>query len=197
MTNDWVVAVPLKREGLRKTRLAGSLSGNERDRLADAMFQHVIAVLAQVLRVLPLPVCETRPTGWSGQWHLDKGEGLNEVLTSARAAWSGMNFAVIHADLPSLQPDDVQALLTAGETGFAIAPDRHLKGTNAIAVLAERPLTLSFGAQSLERYLSSSINPPVVIRRPGFAHDVDTPMDLHLWRRDCIALSKIKRVSWT
>ena len=197
MTNNWVVAVPLKRAGSRKTRLAGSLSEDERDQLANAMFQHVIAVLAQAPRVRTLPVCETRPTGWSGQWHLDKGEGLNEVLTAARAAWSGMNFAVIHADLPSLQPDDVQALLAAGETGFAIAPDRHLKGTNAIAVLAERPLTLSFGAQSLERYLSSSIKPPVVIRRPGFAHDVDTPTDLHLWRRNCIALSEIKRVSWT
>jgi 2-phospho-L-lactate guanylyltransferase len=188
MTNDWVVAVPLKRKGSRKTRLAGSLSENERDRLAVAMFQHVMAVLAQVPRVLPLPVCETRPTGWSGQWHLDEGEGLNEVLTAARAAWSGMNFAVIHADLPSLQPDDVQALLTAGEGGFAIAPDRHFKGTNAIAVMAECPLTLSFGAQSLERYLASSIDAPVVIRRPGLAHDIDTPMDLNLWRSDYSAL---------
>ncbi|TVV76825.1 2-phospho-L-lactate guanylyltransferase [Sphingomonas solaris] len=178
--DGWIVAVPLKPAGSRKTRLAARLDGATRDRLAAAMFGHVVATIAQVPGVRVVPVCETAPDGWAGAWHRDEGAGLNEALAGLRTAHGDASFAVIHADLPRLAADDVTALLVAGQTGLALAPDRHGGGTNALAVAAGRPLAFRFGPGSLARFSAESGGAAVLVRRPGLALDIDTPADLDL-----------------
>jgi 2-phospho-L-lactate guanylyltransferase (CobY/MobA/RfbA family) len=82
----------------------------------------------------------------------------------------------------------VGALLEAfRESGAVIAPDRHERGTNGLALLANAmpAFKLEFGDHSFERHRASirrsGVEPPI-IRRTGFAFDVDRIEDLELLR---------------
>lgn len=172
---DWIVAVPLKPAGSRKTRLASRLDAHARDALAEAMAAHVLATVGRAggRAVALAAAC---PPGWKGAWHRDAGGGLNAALAGMRAAWRDRPFAVIHADLPHLMPDDVSALLEAGAGGLALAPDARGAGTNALALPPGRPIDFRFGAGSLALFRSQAA--ATLVRRPGIARDLDTPADL-------------------
>ncbi|WP_277211255.1 2-phospho-L-lactate guanylyltransferase [Isoptericola croceus] len=109
--------------------------------------------------------------------------GLNPALDDARRhveALGADRMLVVHADLPRLTVDDVEAVLAA-PTDVVVATDRHDAGTNLLSV----PLTghdgggfsFRFGpgsraaheAEASVRGLTSA-----VVRRPGTAADLDT-----------------------
>ena len=149
---SWTVLVPIKPAGLRKTRLAPRLDGLARERLSQAMLDHVCATLAAVPGVGVTIVARERPADWAGGWHADSGQELNAALGAARTALGGGRIAVCHADLPLLDQEDVGALLAAAErNGIALAPDRAGRGTNAIAVADARPPSSSGSGQTALR----------------------------------------------
>jgi len=190
---DWVIAVPLKSQGSRKTRLSSRLSEAERDRLTELMFRRVLDVLAGIPDVTALPVCEERPRGWHGAWHRDSGGGLNAALSSAREACRDINFAVIHADLPYLEAADVEALLTAAHAGCAIAPDRGTVGTNGVAMVQGVTPNFVFGPESFVRFTAQDGLPKAIVTRPGLANDLDTPEDYDAWLATSPPSSRIVR----
>jgi 2-phospho-L-lactate/phosphoenolpyruvate guanylyltransferase len=175
----WRVVIPFKGGSDRKSRLAEQLSASERDELSRNMLFHVAHTIAeapdtQVTLLAPAPV-----DGWSYDWILDAGDGLNAALHQARSHTGSQPFAIFHADLPNLDLADVAALLAgAEELGCAIAPDRHGLGTNALAIADSRPFNFGFGADSFPYHLREAGSGVAIVRRDGLALDVDTPQDL-------------------
>ena len=176
----WTALVPLKQPEARKSRLAGRLSPEARQRLSLLLFERLVAVLRSVPSIGPiLPLVEQAPEGWSGDWIRDEGRGLNAELEAARAALGTVPLLVIHADLPLVEPADVAAMLArAEEGGSAIAPDRHGEGTNAVALMAGRVFAFAFGRHSLARHRAMPNDPSVLVERTGLGFDCDTPDDL-------------------
>jgi 2-phospho-L-lactate guanylyltransferase len=172
----WNAIVPFKTAGRRKTRLAPVLSPSERDRLAQALFDRVIGVLDACPDVGRISVLsEAHPRRFDLGWLPDRGLGLNAELQALEVAGPRI---IIHADLPLVTPDDVEALLAAARGGGAIAPDRHGTGVNAIALDAGVSVRFRFGPGSFARHREQTGVGLTVVSRPGLALDVDTPDDL-------------------
>ncbi|MBB4631603.1 2-phospho-L-lactate guanylyltransferase [Sphingosinicella soli] len=174
---SWTAIVPLKTSGERKSRLARLLSAEERSVLSARMFHHVINVLPHVPAIGRIVVlADECPADWRGDWMADGRRGLNLELEQARKLLAG-DLIVLHADLPLLTPEDVAALIEAASEGLAIAPDRHRTGTNGLALKASTFLEFSFGTDSFSLHRLQHLDCKV-IKREGFALDLDTPDDL-------------------
>lgn len=175
--SGWHAVVPIKSAGQRKTRLLGQLTGSEIEQLTERMLHHVLTVLAQSGSIEHVTLLSPhRPAGWAGEWAADGGGGLNAEIGKVTRTIP-THLLVIHADLPMVQPADIDALVAAAADGAAIAPDRHDLGTNALALAATQFARFAFGPDSLARH--RALYPNIsVLRRPGFGLDIDVPADL-------------------
>lgn len=117
----------------------------------------------------------------------DEGRGLNAELSAWRDAQGNAPVLIIHADLPLLTEDDVQALLRAADQGAALATDRAGQGTNALAIADGRPLALRFGVNSRSRHCAQYPDMPA-LQREGLIADLDTPDDARFVRDRGFAL---------
>lgn len=175
----WSAVVPLKAPGQRKSRLAERLSVEERDVLAERVAGHVglcVSGEPRISRIIQLSVA--RSGGWRYKWRRDEGRGLNAELNALRANSPTHGLLVIHGDLPVLRSADIAAMLDAAEANdIALAPDRHERGTNAIALSAEACFRFSFGENSLNRHIEEARGGAQMVRRRGLALDLDTPDD--------------------
>ncbi|GGY98235.1 2-phospho-L-lactate guanylyltransferase [Novosphingobium colocasiae] len=183
----WRVVVPIKQPGSRKSRLAGALDAAAREDLAERMFRHVMAVLAEIPGVSPLVLCPVRPAGWSGEWVADWDE-VNVMLAALRGAVSEQGFCTINADLPLLCGHDVSALLAAaGEAGIALAPDRGGTGTNAVALAPGHTVDFHFGPGSFAAFARETGALARTVTTPGLATDIDCAEDLAIIATACSA----------
>lgn len=178
-----------------KTRLAPSLSPDERMFLASQLLQRVLKVSREVTEdvvvISPsralLEIVE--PSG--ARLTVQRGMGLNEGLEEARfdALTDAIDeLAVLHGDLPNLQADDVATLLRSlpadGTPGVAIAPDRAGTGTNGLVLRPPGVIGFRFGKGSFALHLEEVERagvPLVAVNRAGLAFDLDTPQDLARW----------------
>jgi 2-phospho-L-lactate/phosphoenolpyruvate guanylyltransferase len=174
----WTALVPLKPTGQRKTRLAPFLSADERDRLSEFMFAHVISVLAQQPRIgQVILLASERPASWPWAFAADRGRGLNVELACARSALRAVPLLVLPADLPLLRAEDIATLLAAPSGTPAVAPDRQGRGTNALALPPLYPFQFRFGPNSFRRH-RTQMTKARIVRRLGLALDLDTERDL-------------------
>ena len=175
----WTAVVPIKPFEEAKTRLSCDLTAGARAALAKDMFRHVTSVLdAHPLVGRLVIVSQSKIPGCPGEWFRDARLGLNAALEAARRAL-GQPLAIFHADLPLLCDDDVtQLLATAADTGLAIAPDRHRRGTNALALGTDFPFHFRFGTDSYARHLEQAQRAPGIVQTIGLGHDCDTIEDL-------------------
>lgn len=171
--------IPLNHGRPRKTRLSAILSEAERDALAMAMAHQVVEALAASSSVTALHLLSPLDPAIPGtRWIADGGTGLNAELAAARAALGEAPILFIHADLPLLEADDIEALLAAArENGVAIAPDAAGIGTNALAIADGRSLAPAFGHDSFARH-RVLLPGAMPVERPGLRHDVDDPDSL-------------------
>ena len=178
---SWTAVVPLKGAVDRKSRLAPSLDARQRADLSVAMTAHVLGRLTTCPRLAQVWLLSPEQPAWSGvRWFPDMGGGLNVELTRLRGAMAA-DLLVLHADLPLLAAEDVEAML-ATDAKTALAPDRHGGGTNALALRWGGDFTFAFGEGSFVKHLRHAPDAAVVLR-PGLQLDVDTPEDLHAARR--------------
>lgn len=176
---NWVALVPIKAALLRKTRLANILNLADRIALTDAMLAHVLDRLHVCPRIDLIRVLSPDVSLPGLVTVHDEGRGLNVEIEHARAAIGPVPVVVIHADLPLLSTGDIEALLSAAEAnGQAIAPDRHLLGTNAVALADDAAVAWRFGPGSLHRHRAGLRAGHAVVHRQGLAADCDTPGDL-------------------
>ncbi|MGZ8512607.1 MAG: 2-phospho-L-lactate guanylyltransferase [Candidatus Limnocylindria bacterium] len=189
------IIVPHRGLEQAKTRLATSLSPEERIFLASQLLQRVLRVSREVTDdvVVISPSRALReivePSG--ARLAVQRGMGLNEGLEEARfdaLADDIATLVILHGDLPNLQAADVEALLGSlpsdGSAGVAIAPDRAGTGTNALVLRPPGLVHFRFGTGSFAAHLAeveAAGVPLVAVNRAGLAFDLDTPADLARW----------------
>jgi 2-phospho-L-lactate guanylyltransferase len=189
------IIVPHRGLEQAKTRLATSLSPEERVFLASQLLQRVLKVAREVTDdvVVISPSRALReivePSG--ARLAVQRGMGLNEGLEQARfdaVADDIGTMIILHGDLPNLQAADVHALTGAlpsdGSAGVAVAPDRAGTGTNALVLRPPGLIHFRFGPGSFARHLAevdAAGVPLVAVNRAGLAFDLDTPEDLARW----------------
>jgi 2-phospho-L-lactate guanylyltransferase len=188
------IIVPHRGLEAAKTRLAGSLTPEERMALARQLLERVLTVVRQVCADVVV-ITPSRalaqvvdPTG--AQLVVQRGMGLNEGLEQARfdALYEDIETLVIlHGDLPNLHPRDVEDFvgsLPADGPGVAIAPDRAGTGTNGLVLRPPGVIPFRFGLGSFAHHLEEVERarvPLVAFSRAGLAFDLDTPEDLVRW----------------
>lgn len=177
---SWTAIIPIKLGAPRKSRLGEWLAPAERERLADQLFAHVLAVVRNHPKIAQTIILSLeQPAIPIERWWPDQGRGINEELTAVRAALPPCDLLVVNADLPFLRAADVTAIIQAAETaGAALAPDHTGEGTNAVAISRGRPFIFAFGPGSLDVHRGAADHGAGLVRTAGFARDIDTPDDL-------------------
>lgn len=189
------IIVPHRGLEAAKTRLAPSLSPEERVMLASQLLQRVLKVTRQVsddvVVISPSRALAeiVEPSG--ARLLVQRGMGLNEGLEQARfdALVDDVGtLIVLHGDLPNLQPSDVEVLAAALPDGeapaVAIAPDRAGTGTNGLVLRPPGVIRFRFGTGSFAAHLEEVARagvPLVAVNRAGLSFDLDTPEDLARW----------------
>ena len=189
------IIVPHRGLEAAKTRLATSLSPDERMFLASQLLQRVLKVCREVtddvVVITPSrPLREiVEPSG--SRMVVQRGMGLNEGLEQARFDAVVENvgtLAILHGDLPNVRAADIDVLIGAlpsdGSAGVAIAPDRAGTGTNGLVLRPPNVIKFRFGVGSFAKHVAEVQTagvPLVAVNRAGLAFDLDTPEDLARW----------------
>lgn len=189
-----IAVVPLRDGHSGKSRLADQLTPQERSEVVTVLAQHVVNTLLRVdvSRVLvvtndmrfarfalpPDPRLEVVA-------QTEERPGLNAAVTLAHeiaTAQGAERLLVVHADLPLLEPEDINALLDRSAP-LILAPDRAGTGTNALVldttVLGFR-FRFRFGSGSRFAHTKEAADLGIqaaVVRRPGTWTDLDTAAD--------------------
>jgi 2-phospho-L-lactate guanylyltransferase len=185
--------LPVKELRGAKQRLADVLSANERHALARAMLEDVLSALAAsagragILLVTRDPEARLLAARRGARVLLEHEECGHTAASSlgadmlAREGVAGM--LQVPADIPLLAAEDIEALLEVHGDAPAVtlAPSRDERGTNAVACSPPDLLPLRFGEDSFlahRREAEALGVEPQIVRRRGFALDIDTPDDL-------------------
>ncbi|MBW4435498.1 MAG: 2-phospho-L-lactate guanylyltransferase [Pleurocapsa minor GSE-CHR-MK-17-07R] len=191
MTN-WAI-IPVKPLTRAKSRLAGILSPEERQVLAERLMRHVVTTVSAARGIHGVLVISRDPHALA----LARDLGANTVqesgapelnsalmrATQVITAWRGRAVLVLPADLPLVTSDDVSAMLDMGreEGCLVIAPDRNNDGTNALFTRPPGLIAYAYGEGSFQRHvgLAQQIGATVrIMDSPRLALDIDVPADL-------------------
>jgi len=193
----WAI-VPVKPLRRGKSRLAGTLTEDERTALNQSLLEHTLKVLSalkeldQVLVVSRDPHALTiarnhgaKTVQEDGQPHLNTALARATVMAQVH---STRGILVLPADLPLLTPDDVRALIdrAAKPPVVVIAPDRHGKGTNALLMVPAGQIEYDFGEGSFQRHCERAKNSGArleIVELPSLGLDLDLPEDLEMIRK--------------
>jgi 2-phospho-L-lactate/phosphoenolpyruvate guanylyltransferase len=188
----WAV-LPVKDLQHAKQRLAGALGADERRALFRAMLEDVLSALsasdglAGILVVTRDPDAQRLAADYGARVLVEpqnRGHTAASTLGAQTLAEEGAcGMVQVPADLPLLTPADIGALLQIhGEApAVTLAPSRDERGSNAVACSPPDLLPLRFGDDSFLPHLQRAqalVLEPQIVRRQGFAIDVDTADDL-------------------
>jgi 2-phospho-L-lactate guanylyltransferase len=187
--------VPVKDTRQAKQRLAGVLSRAQRQELALAMLEDVLAALAAVGELAGILVVTVDPAAaavaarYRARVMPDgAGDGHTGAVAAAARLIGRDGMLALPGDIPLVEPGDVRQLIAAhgddapGGT-FAITPARDARGSNAVLCSPAGAVPLRFGEDSFFPHLAAARArgiEPKVVRLPRIALDIDTPDDLAL-----------------
>jgi 2-phospho-L-lactate guanylyltransferase len=187
--------VPVKDTRQAKQRLAGVLDRAQRQELALAMLEDVLAVLARVdeLAGILVVTADAAAAAIAARYRASvMEEGAHDGHTGAVAAAArrlvGDGMLTVPGDIPLLEPDDVRRLMSThceamwhSARAFTIVPARDEKGSNAVLCSPAGAVPLRFGEDSFFPHLDAARScniEPAVLRLARIALDIDTPQDL-------------------
>ena len=187
-----VLAIPMKDLVNAKQRLVGAVGAAERQALAAAMLEDVLAAVAgadlDAVWVITRDAGVTAVAGRFGATIVTEAEDRGHTAAVADAQARARDedvavFATIPGDVPCVTAGEIDALVgaVAGAPGVALAPSRSGLGTNGVALTPPAVMTLRFGEPSFEGHLATARGrglTPRVLGLPGLALDVDGPDDL-------------------
>ncbi|MDE0059003.1 MAG: 2-phospho-L-lactate guanylyltransferase [Defluviicoccus sp.] len=183
--------VPVRSLADGKRRLAGAMDDAARAALNEAFLVHTLglagALSGPTLLVSPDEAVAAHPSAADAVLVADPGLGLNAAVDAGRNAARRRNagrIVVLPSDLPTARPDDVLAL-AGTPSPVAVAPDRHRRGTNGLALDAGLDFAFRFGAGSFAAHMAEAARLEVAaeaVDNPRLALDIDTPEDWRDWR---------------
>ncbi len=191
----WAI-VPVKPLRRGKSRLAGTLSEDERAHLNQLLLENTLKTLTDLKEIEQILVVSRDPAALSlardhGARTVRETAGspqLNTALTRATVVaqvYATRGVLVLPADLPLMTCEDILALLerAAEPPVVAIAPDRHEEGTNALLISPAGLIDYDFGPGSFKRHCERAKKAGArleICTLPSLALDLDLPEDLAL-----------------
>jgi 2-phospho-L-lactate/phosphoenolpyruvate guanylyltransferase len=187
-----VILVPVKNLFGAKQRLAALLDQPSRTELAQAMLHDVLSALAGWTHRPEVAVVSSDPFAakLAREYNFEiipdsenPGEtGAIEMATRACVDRGVANTLVIPADIPLIQPWELEEILKQAPTeGSVLVPAADGRGTNAAYRSPAALFPLRFGNDSFKPHHAAAQatgKPCVVLQLPGIAVDVDSPEDL-------------------
>jgi len=194
----WAI-VPVKPLRRGMSRLAGTLSEDERAELNRLLLEHTLKTLTDIKEVEQVLVVSrdssalalARDLGARTVQEDDGAPSLNTALKRATVVaqvYASRGVLIIPADLPLLNHTDVEALLahSMNPPVVVIAPDRHQKGTNALLLSPSNIIEYDFGEGSFARHCERTKKAGArleVVNLPSLELDLDLPEDLELIKK--------------
>ena len=193
----WAI-VPVKPLRRGKSRLAGTLTEDERTALNQELLEHTLKILSSLKELDQVLVVSRDPQALTiarnhgaktvqedGQPHLNTALARATVMAQVHSI---RGILVLPADLPLLTPDDVRALIdrAAKPPVVVIAPDRHGKGTNALLMVPAGQIEYDFGEGSFQRHCERAKKSGArleIVELPSLGLDLDLPEDLEMIRK--------------
>jgi 2-phospho-L-lactate/phosphoenolpyruvate guanylyltransferase len=193
----WAI-IPVKPLRRGKSRLAGTLSEDERTELNRSLLQNTLKTFAdlreveEVLVISRDPQALTIARNYGARTVREDGQPeLNTALKRATAVaqlYATGGVLVLPADLPLVTREDILTLIErAGEPPVVvIAPDRHERGTNALLISPTGLIEYDFGEDSFQRHCQRAREAGArleIVNLPALGLDLDLPEDLELVRK--------------
>ncbi len=188
----WAV-VPAKDLAQAKQRLAGVLSAEERQGLAQAMLEDVLVALsgvpalAGIIVVTREAVLAATARSFGARVVADlRHEGPSAAITLAAqelAAEGAVGMLAVPADVPLLTPEEIAEIAAAPPSlpAVTLVPALADMGTNGIALAPVDAIPVQFGKQSFFHHLETALErgiTPRILRLAGIGLDIDRPEDL-------------------
>ena len=193
----WAI-VPVKPLRRGKSRLAGTLSEDERTDLNRSLLQNTLKTLSELKEVEEVLVISRDPhaltiaRNYGARTVHENGQPeLNTALQRATVVaqvYTTGAVLILPADLPLITAEDVRTLIErAGEPpAVVIAPDRHGTGTNALLISPSGLIEYDFGENSFQRHCQRAKEAGArleIVNLPSLGLDLDLPEDLELVRQ--------------
>ena len=190
----WAI-VPVKPLRRGKSRLAGLLSEEQRTLLNRYLLEHTLTVLNEISGIEhtlvvsrdPAALALTRSLG--GRTVMEDGAPqFNTALkraTIVAQAQGARAVLILPADLPLVEPSDLEDLLSQGMTPsvVVISPDRRLDGTNGLFINPAGLIEYGYGPGSFQRHCQRCKDAGaklVVVSSERIGLDLDLPEDLEM-----------------
>jgi 2-phospho-L-lactate guanylyltransferase len=188
----WAV-VPAKDLAQAKRRLAGVLTPEERQGLAQSMLEDVLAALSGVSALAGTIVVTREAVFAATAQSLGarviadlRHDGPSAAITLAAtelAEEGAAGMLAVPADVPLATAAEIGAILAEVQTRPAVTlvPALADMGTNAIALTPSEAIPIRFGQQSFFQHLEAALErgiAPRILRLPGLGLDIDRPEDL-------------------
>jgi 2-phospho-L-lactate guanylyltransferase len=193
----WAI-VPVKPLRRGKSRLAGTLSEDERTELNRSLLQNTLKTLSELKEVEEVLVISRDPhaltiaRNYGARTVRENGQpelntALKRATVVAQVYVTGA-ILILPADLPLVTPEDIRTLIArAGEPPcVVIAPDRHGTGTNALLISPSGLIEYDFGENSFQRHCQRAREAGAqleIVNLPSLGLDLDLPEDLELVRQ--------------
>ena len=202
-TADIWAAVPVKEFIGAKQRLASLLTPAQRQRLAAARLEDVLAALADaplagilvntvdpVATELALRYGARVVTACARDGHTGAVMAMARVLDQEGRA--GM--LTVPGDIPRVTAAEISAIVAARlpAPSITIVPAHDERGSNAVLCSPPMVMPLRFGDDSFLPHLASARAlgiEPTIVKLPGVGLDIDQPEDLLAFRRATPAMA--------
>ncbi len=193
----WAI-VPVKPLRRGKSRLAGSMTDDERAELNRMLLERTLRTLIDLREVEEVLVVSRDSSALAIARELgartvqeDGAPTLNTALKRATVVaqvYASRGVLVVPADLPLLTRDDILTLLQHAQNPpvVVIAPDRREKGTNALLLSPANLIEYDFGGDSFRRHCERARKAGArleIVKLPSLGLDLDLPEDLELVRK--------------
>jgi len=190
----WAI-VPVKPLRHGKSRLAGTLTEDQRTELNRALLQHTLETLSEVKAVDGVLVISRDPHALTiarshgARTVQENGQPqLNTALKRATVVaqvYATRGVLVLPADLPLVSKEAILELIkrAAEPPVVVIAPDRHGKGTNALLISPPGLIEYDFGENSFQHHCERAKDAGArleVVELPSLGLDLDIPEDFEL-----------------
>ena len=187
-----MILIPVKNLANAKQRLSPVLSPQDREELARAMCEDVLATVASWAGRPEVAVVTSDPFACALAERFgfevirdseNPGEtGAIEMATKICVERGASHTLVIPADIPLIEVNELQEIVDAAPgAGSVLVPDAAGRGTNAAFRSPANLFPLRFGNDSFLPHRQAAIAtglPLLILELPGIALDLDRPDDL-------------------
>jgi 2-phospho-L-lactate guanylyltransferase len=187
--------ISVKRLDSAHGRLVGAVAEAERRKLAEAMFQDLLAKIRRC-RTIDATLIVTaddavaRHADWLGHEVLKQveDEGHSQAASAGARAAHGAGaerVVMLPTDCPLLDPAELDRHLGQSPRSILIVPDEQGSGTNALVICPPDAFVPAFGPDSCARHVArarASGTSFSLERIDSLALDLDTPEDMSALR---------------